>query len=43
VDVDEDGKIKVDEVKKAIKKETILITVMHANNEVCSPFILISF
>jgi cysteine desulfurase len=36
VSVDENGVIKLDELKKAIKKETILITVMHGNNEVGS-------
>lgn len=34
--VDENGVINLDELKKAIKKETILITVMHGNNEVGS-------
>ncbi len=34
VPVDENGVIKIDELKKAIKDETILISVMHANNEV---------
>ncbi|HEX3032195.1 MAG TPA: cysteine desulfurase NifS [Bacillota bacterium] len=32
--VDENGRINVEDVKKAINKNTILITVMHANNEV---------
>ena len=31
--VDENGVIKVEELKKAIKRETILVTLMHANNE----------
>ena len=34
VDVDENGKIKLDELKKAIRPTTILITVMFANNEI---------
>ena len=34
VGVDEYGVIKLDELKKAITDKTILITVMHANNEV---------
>lgn len=34
VNVDEDGIIKLDELKKAIRKDTILITVMMANNEI---------
>ncbi|WP_320047391.1 cysteine desulfurase NifS [uncultured Ilyobacter sp.] len=34
VSVDENGVINLDELKNAIKKETILITVMHGNNEV---------
>jgi len=36
VPVDEYGIIKIEELKKAIRPETILITVMHANNEVGS-------
>ncbi len=36
VPVDEYGIIKLDELEKAIRPETILITVMHANNEVGS-------
>ncbi len=32
--VDEDGLVSLEDVKKAIKQETILITIMHANNEV---------
>ena len=36
ISVDEFGIIKVDELKAAIRPETILITVMHANNEVGS-------
>lgn len=34
VDVDEDGVIKLDELKKAIRPTTILISVMFANNEI---------
>ena len=34
LDVDEYGVVKLDELKKAIKKETILITIIFANNEV---------
>ena len=34
VSVDENGVINLEELKNAIKKETILITVMHGNNEV---------
>jgi cysteine desulfurase len=34
VDVDENGIIKLDELKKAIRPTTILITVMFANNEI---------
>jgi cysteine desulfurase len=33
VDVDEDGILKLDELKKAIRPTTILITIMFANNE----------
>jgi len=33
VAVDREGRVAADEVRKAIKKETILITIMHANNE----------
>mgnify|MGYP001355182995 CR=1 FL=1 len=36
VDVDKNGILKVDELKKAIISKTILITIMHANNEVGS-------
>ena len=36
VGVDENGVIKLDELKKAITPKTILITVMHANNEIGS-------
>jgi cysteine desulfurase len=32
--VDEGGVVKLDELKKAIRKDTILISVMHANNEI---------
>lgn len=34
LDVDEYGVVKLDELKKAIKKETILISIIFANNEV---------
>ena len=34
IDVDEDGIIKLDELKKAIKPSTILVSVMTANNEI---------
>ncbi len=34
IDVDENGKIKLDELKKAIRPTTILISVMFANNEI---------
>ena len=34
VPVDEHGTIKLDELEKAIRPDTILITVMHANNEI---------
>lgn len=33
VGVNGDGRLEVEEVREAIRKETILITVMHANNE----------
>ncbi|EHQ88038.1 cysteine desulfurase NifS [Desulfosporosinus youngiae] len=36
IPVDEEGIISVDAVRKAIRPDTILITVMHANNEVGS-------
>lgn len=36
IPVDEEGVISVDAVKKAIRPDTILITIMHANNEVGS-------
>ncbi|MFD2704019.1 cysteine desulfurase family protein [Salibacterium lacus] len=32
--VDEEGRVHVDQVKQAVTEETILITIMHANNEV---------
>ena len=32
--VDEYGGVKVEDVEKAIRSETILVTIMHANNEV---------
>ena len=34
LDVDEDGKIKLEELKAAIRKDTILISIMAANNEI---------
>lgn len=34
IDVDEDGVIKTDELKAAIREDTILISVMFANNEI---------
>ena len=34
LDVDEYGVVKLDELKKAIRPETILISVMFANNEI---------
>lgn len=34
VDVDENGILKLDELEKAIRPDTILITVMYANNEI---------
>lgn len=34
VDVDENGVIRLDELKKAIRPDTILISVMYANNEI---------
>lgn len=34
VDVDEDGVVKIDELKAAIRPDTILISVMAANNEI---------
>ena len=34
IDVDEDGKVKLDELKAAIRPTTILISVMFANNEI---------
>ncbi len=33
VKVDRDGKVIVGEIKRALRKDTILITIMHANNE----------
>ena len=36
IDVDENGIIKMDELKKAIRPDTILISVMFANNEIGS-------
>ncbi|MGN0343157.1 MAG: cysteine desulfurase NifS [Roseburia sp.] len=34
LDVDEDGKIKLEDLKKAIREDTILISIMSANNEI---------
>lgn len=34
LDVDEDGVVKLDELEKAITPETILISIMYANNEI---------
>lgn len=34
LDVDENGVVKLDELKAAIRPETILISVMFANNEI---------
>lgn len=34
IDVDENGVVKLDELKKAIREDTILISVMFANNEI---------
>lgn len=34
LDVDENGLVKLDQLEKAIKKETILISIMFANNEI---------
>lgn len=34
IDVDENGVLKLDELKKAIRPDTILISVMYANNEI---------
>lgn len=34
LDVDEDGKIRLDELEKSIRNDTILISVMAANNEI---------
>ena len=34
LDVDSDGKIKLDELKAAIREDTILISIMSANNEI---------
>lgn len=34
IDVDEDGMIKLEDLKKAIRPDTILISVMYANNEI---------
>ena len=34
LDVDENGVVKLEELKKAIRPDTILISVMFANNEI---------
>ncbi|MFC4403655.1 cysteine desulfurase family protein [Gracilibacillus xinjiangensis] len=34
IPVDQDGKVNVDDVKAAITNETILVTIMHVNNEI---------
>jgi len=34
VGVDNDGFVKIEELKRAIRPETILVTIMHANNEI---------
>lgn len=34
VDVDKDGFIKLDELKKAVRKNTVLVSIMYANNEI---------
>lgn len=34
LNVDRNGIIKIDELKKALKKETILVSIMYANNEI---------
>ena len=34
IDVDSDGLIRLDDLKRAIRKDTVLVSIMHANNEV---------
>jgi len=34
LDVDKDGVVSVEDFKRAVKKDTFLVTIMHANNEV---------
>ena len=34
LDVDEEGRVNLEQLKKNITKETILVTIMHANNEI---------
>jgi cysteine desulfurase len=36
MDVDHQGLVRTDELKQALRKETVLITIMHANNELGS-------
>ncbi|MBN2881095.1 cysteine desulfurase [Candidatus Woesearchaeota archaeon] len=36
--VDKDGLINLEELKKAIRKDTVLVTIMHANNEIGTIF-----
>lgn len=36
IDVDEEGLVKVEDLKNAIRPDTILISIMHANNEIGS-------
>ncbi|MEM4263372.1 MAG: cysteine desulfurase NifS [Candidatus Woesearchaeota archaeon] len=34
VGIDKDGFVKLDELKNSIRKDTVLVTIMHANNEI---------
>ncbi|URZ01955.1 Cysteine desulfurase IscS [Clostridium felsineum] len=34
LDVDSEGKVKIEELKESIKKNTVLVSIMHVNNEV---------
>ena len=36
LNVDSDGRVNIDELKESIKKETILVSIMHINNEIGS-------